>query len=124
MRPGRARAGIAAAGLLAAALAGTALGDEPRYWAGKDLDVRPQVRSHVMPEYPKELPSGVRGTVILDVFISATGAVDRVTVVRAKPVNRFEKSATQAFSAAKYAPGVRKGKPVPSRLRVEVTYAD
>ena len=114
----------AAAGLLATILAGTALAAEPRYWSGKELDVRPQVKTHVMPEYPGDLPSGVRGTVVLDVFISATGTVDRVTVVRAKPVNRFEQSAIKAFSSARYAPGMRKGKPAPSRVRVEVNYGD
>jgi len=114
------RAGLA--GLLL--VVGTIHAVEPRYWAGKDLDVRPQVRTHVMPEYPKDLPAGVRGVVVLDVFVSATGGVDRVSVVRAKPVNRFEQSAVKAFSEARYAPAVRKGKRVPSRLRVEVTYGD
>lgn len=123
MTRARARwAGAGLAGLLLLAGAGHAA--ETRYWAGKDLDARPQVRTHVMPEYPKELPAGVRGVVVLDVFVSATGTVDRVSVVRAKPVKRFEQSALKAFSAARYAPGIRKGKPVPSRLRVEVTYGD
>jgi len=115
-------AGAGLAGLLLAS--GAAQAAEPRYWTAKELDVRPQVRTHVMPEYPRDLPSGVRGVVVLDVFVSATGVVDRVSVVRAKPVNRFEQSAVKAFSAARYAPGIRKGKPAPSRLRVEVTYGE
>jgi protein TonB len=77
-----------------------------------------------MPEYPKDLPAGVRGKVVLDVFISLSGRVDRVSVVRAAPAGRFEQSAIKAFSAARFAPGVRKGKPAPSRLRIEVTFGE
>jgi len=52
------------------------------------------------------------------------GKVDRVSVVRAQPPGRFEQSAIKAFSAARYAPGMRKGKPAPSRMRVEVSFGD
>lgn len=117
-RTARAGAGLAALLLLA----GPAAAADTRYWSAKDLDVRPQVRTHVMPEYPKDLPAGVRGVVVIDVFVAATGKVDRVSVVRAKPANRFEQSAIRAFSAARFSPGVRQGKPAPSRLRIEVTY--
>jgi protein TonB len=115
----------AGAGLVALLLlAGPARAAEARYWTAKDLDVRPQVRTHVMPKYPEALPAGVKGVVVVDVFVSASGAVDRVSVVRAKPVNRFEQSAVDAFSAARFSPGMRNGKPAPSRLRIEVTYGD
>lgn len=77
-----------------------------------------------MPEYPRDLPAGIRGRVVLDVFVSLSGKVDRVSVVRAQPPGRFEQSAIKAFSAARYAPGMRKGKPAPSRLRVEVSFGD
>jgi len=113
------------AGALALLLsAGAAQAAATHYWPPRDLDVRPQVKTHVMPEYPKELPSGVRGRVVLDVFVSITGLVDRVRVVRAEPVGRFEQSAVKAFSGARYTPGMRKGKPAPSRMRIEVTFGD
>jgi len=113
------------AGALALLLsAGTAQAAATHYWPPRQLDVRPQIRTHVMPEYPKDLPSGVRGRVVLDVFVSLAGKVDRVSVVRAEPVGRFEQSAVKAFSAARYTPGMRKGKPAPSRLRIEVTFGD
>jgi protein TonB len=105
-------------------LAGTVHAAATHYWPPRDLDVRPQVRTQVMPEYPKDLPAGVRGKVVLDVFISLSGRVDRVSVVRAAPAGRFEQSAIKAFSAARFAPGVRKGKPAPSRLRIEVTFGE
>jgi len=115
-------AGAGLAGLLL--LAGPATAADARYWSAKELDVRPQVATHVAPEYPRDLPAGVRGTVVLDVFVSATGAVDKVTVVRAQPARRFEESAVKAFSAARFVPGKRQGKPAPARLRIEVKYGD
>jgi protein TonB len=105
-------------------LAGTVQAAATHYWPPRDLDVRPQIRTHVMPEYPRDLPAGIRGRVVLDVFVSLSGKVDRVSVVRAQPPGRFEQSAIKAFSAARYAPGMRKGKPAPSRLRVEVSFGD
>jgi TonB family protein len=105
-------------------LAGSVQAAATHYWPPRQLDVRPQVKTHVMPEYPKDLPSGARGRVVLDVFVSLAGAVDRVQVVRAEPAGRFEQSAVKAFSAARFTPGMRKGKPVPSRLRIEVTFGD
>jgi len=105
-------------------LAGSVQAAATHYWPPRRLDVRPQVKTHVMPAYPKELPSGVRGRVVLDVFVSLAGAVDRVQVVRAEPAGRFEQSAVKAFAAARFTPGMRKGKPVPSRLRIEVTFGD
>jgi len=105
-------------------LSGAAQSAATHYWPPRQLDVRPQVKTHVMPEYPKDLPSGVRGRVVLEVFVSLAGTVDRVRVVRAEPVGRFEQSAVKAFSAARFTPGMRKGQPVPSRLRFEVQFGD
>jgi len=96
----------------------------PHYWPVSGLDVRPQIRTQVMPEYPADLPSGVKGRVVLELYLSPQGAIDRVHVVRAEPPGRFEQSAVKAFSAARFTPGMRKGKAVHSRLRIEVTYGD
>lgn len=95
-----------------------------RYWPVSQLDVRPQISSHVMPEYPADLPSGVNGRVVLELYLSPQGAIDRVHVIRAEPSGRFEQSAVKAFSSARFTPGMRKGKAVHSRLRIEVTYGD
>lgn len=103
---------------------GQAQAAETRYWPAAKLDVRPQIKTHVMPEYPKDLPSGVRGRVVLELFISATGTLDRVRVARSEPRGRFEQAAQKAFSAALFAPGMRKGKAVPSLVRIEVTFGN
>jgi protein TonB len=116
---------LARAGVLALALqAGSAPAAATYYWPPRQLDVRPQVKTHVMPEYPKDLPAGVRGRLVLDLYVSDAGAVDRVVVVRAEPKGRFEESAVKAFRAAHFTPGRRKGAAVPSRLRIEVTFGN
>ena len=132
MRIGALLARVGAAGVLLlapwtlvpAAEAGATRAAAPRYWAGKDLEVRPQIKSHVMPEYPRDILSGTKGRVVLDLFVSATGTLDRIHVVKAEPPGRFEQAARQAFAGARYSPGLRKGQPVASRLRIEVNFGD
>jgi protein TonB len=105
-------------------VAGAAHAAPTHYWPVNRLDVRPQIKTHVMPEYPADLPAGVRGRVVLELRISADGTLDRVSVVRAAPRGRFEQATLKAFSTARFTPGMRKGKAVPSLLRIEVTFGD
>lgn len=97
---------------------------DPRYWPAAELDVRPQIETRVMPEYPAELPAGVNGVVLVELFVSSAGTLDRIRIVRAKPPGRFEQSVLKAFSAARFTPGIRKGKAVPSLVRIEVSFGD
>ena len=95
-----------------------------RYLPASALDTRPQVMTRVMPRYPAELISGLRGRVVLELYISADGVLDRIQVAKADPPGRFEQSALEAFRAARYAPGRKGGVPVPSLMRIEVTFGD
>jgi TonB family protein len=104
--------------------AATVQAAELHYWSAAELDVRPQIRTHVMPVYPPDLPAGIRGRVVLELFISPSGKLERMRVARAEPRGRFEQAAFKAFLGARFAPGMRKGKPVPSLLRIEVTFGD
>lgn len=121
-----ARAGAVCLLLLAAGqdASSPAAAAPPQYRPVAELDVKPQIKTHVMPEYPAEIPAGVRGRVVLELYISSAGTLDRVRVVRAEPPGRFEQTALKAFSAARFTPGVREGKAVPSLLRIEVTFGD
>lgn len=96
----------------------------PRYLPASELDTRPQIMTHVQPEYPAELVSGTRGRVVLELYIAQDGTLDRLRVARAEPAGRFEASALKAFSGARFTPAMKKGKPVPSLMRIEVTYGD
>lgn len=95
-----------------------------RYYTVAELDVRPQVATHVMPDYPADVFSGTRGRVVLRILIGVDGAVDDATVVAARPPGLFEPAATRAFAAARFTPGQIRGKPVPSQLVIEVTFGD
>lgn len=110
--------------LLLAPWSGAAYAADTKYWPVDKLDVRPQIKTHVMPEYPADLPAGVRGRVVLELYISATGTLDRVRVARAEPRDRFEQAAVKAFTGAHFAPGMRKGNAVPSLMRIEVTFGN
>lgn len=95
-----------------------------RYLPAAELDVRPQIMTHVNPEYPPELVAGIRGRVVLELYIAQNGTLDRIRVARAEPPGRFEASAVKAFTGARFTPGMKKGKPVPSLVRIELTYGD
>jgi protein TonB len=77
-----------------------------------------------MPEYPAALPAGVRGRVVLELYISSAGTLDRIRVARAEPAGRFEQAALKAFSGARFTPGILKGKAVPSVVLIEVSFGD
>jgi periplasmic protein TonB len=106
------------------AAGGSPAAPSARYWAAADLQTRPQIKSHVMPEYPRDLVAGIRGRVVLELFISREGAVDRIRVARSEPPGRFEQAAVTAFSAAQFSPGIRKGQRVPCLMRIEVSFGD
>jgi protein TonB len=121
-----ARTGALCLLLLAAAqdAAGPAAAAPPQYRRAAELDARPQIRTHVMPEYPAALPAGVRGRVVLELYISSAGTLDRIRVARAEPAGRFEQAALKAFSGARFTPGILKGKAVPSVILIEVSFGD
>lgn len=91
------------------------------YFRAGDLDVRPQIRDRVIPVYP-ETAVNLTGKVIVNVFISASGTVDEVAVVRAEPPGIFDESAISAFSTARFTPGMKGHNAVKSLLVLEVNY--
>jgi protein TonB len=95
-----------------------------RYLALAQLDVRPQVKSHVMPRYPEHVLPGTRGRVVLELLIAADGSVDTINVERAEPGGVFEEAAVKAFSQARFSPAMKRGAAVPAVLRVEVSFGD
>ncbi len=96
----------------------------PRYLEAVELDVRPQIMTHVMPEYPQDVLTGTRGRVVLELYIGADGYVDRARVALAEPAGKFEAAAIKAFSGARFTPGQKERKAVGSKLLIEVTFGD
>lgn len=91
-----------------------------RYLDPKELTRRARVLEDIEPS-PDEL-EGMPGSgkVILMLFISETGKVDRVEVELSRLEEPFPSSLSRQFLAARFAPAERDGIPVKSRMRVEV----
>ena len=62
------------------------------------------------------------GKVTLALSIDATGRVVDVSVVRSDPPGFFEASALAAFRSAPFAPGIKGGRPVQSRIQTVVVF--
>lgn len=114
-----ARSAIQEAGLAPQPAVG--LVGSPRYLAASELDEKPQFRTRPEPEFP----AGTRadsGRVVLRLYISDSGGVDQIAVVRAEPDQAFEEPAVRAFAGALFTPGRVRGVPVRSTLTIEVLF--
>ena len=93
------------------------------YYRSAELDVRPGVKTQVKPEYPEAAARrGLSGKVVLRLYINENGAVDRVETLRARPAGVFERSAEQAFRAARFTPGMKDKHPVKTEMTIEVSF--
>jgi len=97
------------------------LGAASDYAFAIDLNPGPRPLDEIDPEYPDTVKLR-SGTVVLRLLISATGHVDDVAVVRAEPAGVFDQAAIDAFSKARFDPGIAGGVPVKSQIRVEVEF--
>lgn len=93
----------------------------PFYYPANQLDERPQIEAEVEPGFPSGA-AATRGRVVLRLYIGAHGEVEKITVVEADPAGIFEKSALDAFAAARFSPGIKNGVPVRSLLTIEVRF--
>ena len=94
-----------------------------RYYTPKELDVRPGITMRVEPEYPEAASRRfLSGKVVVQLFLDETGMVERVVTVRAEPRGYFEDAAEKAFRAVRFTPGIKNGRPVKVRMRLEVNF--
>lgn len=93
-----------------------------RYYRLADVDVRPQIREQIEPEFPPHLNPGTRGTVRVRLFIDEAGRVEEVVILDAEPSGLFEAAAIEAFKRATYTPALRGKTAVPVYLTLEVTF--
>lgn len=95
----------------------------PNWYTGRDLDVLPRPLGPVDPPFPLNAQlRGVSGKVTLALSIDATGRVVDAAVVRADPPGFFEESALVAFRSAPFAPGIKGGRPVHSKVQMVVVF--
>lgn len=97
--------------------------EDPEYYPARLLDALPAPLAEVDLVYPEttgdQEPSG---TVTLLLLIDELGIVNDATVLEADPPGFFEEAALAAFRGALFRPGQRDGRPVKSRLVVEVSF--
>lgn len=96
---------------------------DPIHYAAKDLDIYPQLRGALNPDYPESaFAQKIAGTVTLLVLVDEAGRVTETDVLDAVPEGLFDDSAQQALSRAAFSPAQRDGRNVRSRILVRVNY--
>lgn len=108
---------------LLALTAASAEAPATRYYRTSELEVRPGIMTHVEPRYPEAAARRfLSGKVVLQLDIDEKGRVERAQAIRAAPPGYFEASAERAFRAARFTPGLKDGRPVKVRMRLEVEF--
>lgn len=93
----------------------------PVYYLPSQLDKRPHLLTRVDPAYPRIAPLG-GGQVVLRLFLSEEGRVERMVVVKSDPPVSFDKAAMDAFRDAHYSSALIAGAKVKSQITIEVTF--
>lgn len=107
----------------AASGAGVAHAPDATYYAARQLDVYPALKTPLDLRYsPNAAAAGIEGRALLLLLIDANGIVDEVSVVEAEPAGYFEEDARRAFLAAQFTPALKNGRTVKSRVLVRVSY--
>jgi protein TonB len=85
------------------------------------VDRRIRAHQDLVPVYPPEAyDAGRPGRVVAEILVAETGRVDSIRIVLA--TDGFEASAMEALKVIAFSPAERGGKPVKSRLLVEIEY--
>jgi protein TonB len=96
---------------------------DPTYYSSKQLDVFPQPLTPIRLDYPDSATNArVDGRVTILLLIDEFGIVNDVSVTEAKPEGYFEEATIAVFRAAKFSPAQRQGRPVKSRVTLQVKY--
>lgn len=99
------------------------IGTAARYYLANELDVRPQIRTRVNPDYPRTAAElGIAANLVIRIYINETGRVEKVAVPEDGSSSLFADAIKAAFMKASYTPGIRDGKPVKSLVLIEVNF--
>jgi hypothetical protein len=92
------------------------------YFSATELDRKPHLLQDVNPSYPQRVTHQEAVVVQLRLLISAGGRVDHAIVESLAVPMAFAEAAIDAFSDARFAPGLREQQAVPSQMRLELRY--
>ena len=95
---------------------------DPTYYGARQLDVYPVLAGGL--DWGRVGGTRVAARVLVLVLIDAEGRVDEVSVIEAEPRGAYEESTREAFASARFKPALKDGRPVRSRLLVEVDFSD
>ncbi len=96
-----------------------------QYVPSRELDIRPQAADPIIVPFPDETPLGrPKAAVILALYISATGMVERVEAEKSDLPPAFVEAAKKSFLYARMHPGMKGGRPVAARMRIEVEFTE
>lgn len=97
--------------------------DQKVVMTGESVDVPPRPVYHAPIPYPTEAKSqGVEGYVLLSILISATGDVEQVKVLKAKPNGVFEKAAIRGVRDWRFRPAKNRGKQVSVWVKQKIRF--
>ncbi len=84
----------------------------------------PKVVKEVKPQYTAEaMKAGIQGPVLLECVVKTDGTVGDVTVVKSlDAIHGLDDQAVKAAKQWQFKPGLKKGKPVPVAVTIELTF--
>lgn len=94
----------------------------PAYLPSSELQLRPSPETPVIIPFPDAQLGKQKATAILLLYISSEGVVDRVEIDESELPSEFEQAAIATFLQAKMRPGIKDGKAVPARMKIEVEF--
>ena len=96
---------------------------DPTYYPAKQLDVYPLPLTEVKFDYPESAAAErIDGRLLMLLLIDEFGVVNEASVVEAHPEGYFEESALAVFRATRFSPAQKQGRPVKSRVLMQVRY--
>jgi protein TonB len=102
----------------------TAHTPDNHYYSARELDVYPAPAASLQLRYPlKAAAARVTGHVLLSIAVEATGTVTDVKVLDSEPSGYFDEGAVQTMLATQFTPALKNGRPVRSRVAVQIVYS-
>ena len=94
-----------------------------KYFSARELDVRAEQLNEVTLVYPvKAYQQRLAGKVILRLYVSDRGELDRIDLVEASPPGIFEEAALEAARSLRFRPAMLNGHTVRSLKVIEVFF--